>query len=259
MFLHLHKGQREIGAAEGRPGRQGLSALSLWDLSSVTIKCWNGTNTKAGDAFLLTSQNCEPVTTESVKYWLTSISFVMEKRGFSDHQRSGRRPGEHKTILYPVSSGKLAPEDWPALKHRTFSTLGSLGKGLSTGEGVYCYSALARGNSQERLEVTWPGRQPAQNVLCSRWLDGMRAVPKPVELSFSKRGRPTHPTVNSIDASAKKIWVDMSWLSLLNEEICKMSPYSFFFKHCNSPSITSSLLPSNITSSLCGRNLDSKR
>jgi hypothetical protein len=96
---------------------------------------------------------------------LASSSLIMEKHGFSGHQRSGRRPEEHKTIPSSVSSVELAPEEGPVLKHGTFSPLGSLGKGLSIVEGASSYSGLAKENGQERQEVTWPGLQPAQNVL----------------------------------------------------------------------------------------------
>lgn len=88
----------------------------------------------------------------------------MEKHGFGDHQRSGRRPEEHR-IPSSGSSVELAPEEGPALKHGTFSPLGSLGKGLTIVEGASSYSGLAKEKGQERQEVTWPGLQPAQNVL----------------------------------------------------------------------------------------------
>lgn len=98
---------------------------------------------------------------------LVSSSFIMEKHGFGDHQRSGRRPEEHRTIPSCVSSVELAREEGPALKHGTFSPLGFLGKGLSIVEGASSYSGLAKEYRQERQEVTWPGQQQAQNVLCN--------------------------------------------------------------------------------------------
>lgn len=231
MLLSIHGRQGDIiaEAKAWKVGDLGLwLALSLWASISIAIN-WESWTDKLGtpscSETLWIHKPAIPGAPVATRSWdcqtltLWSIPFIVLKEGLGGHQWRG--PEEHETIRFSVSPPELAPEEAQAWQnHRIFFPLGSLGKALSTMEGVSCYSWLASGNSQEE-EVTWPGLLLAQDVLCHRWLGKEEDCPTPL-LRLPMIGGPQscqHIICNDPCKGFYKAGLIFysSWLSVLSE------------------------------------------
>lgn len=221
--------------AEARPGRQALLALSLRDLGSVTVKCWNGTKKLEMPSFLLS---------KSVLLWPRRLSSTDSCRHFIYYGKAwlrwpptecGRRPEEHRTILYPVSF-RIGSRRWTNQLGKTeHSPHWALWEKASVLWRVPLVIQGSPGATAKKDKRSHGQASSQHKTFCATdGRAGMRTVPKPTEIFLRGVGRHVLQWILQMLLQSK-IWVDTSWPCLPYEETCKVLSYTFFFKHHNSP------------------------